>query len=57
MKAFNLYWKSQRVNQLPLSREELGHVLDQKTIRKKLGDGSSIEIPTSELVVRKCTVI
>lgn len=50
---YNIYYKGEKINQLPLTEEELKTVYKHDIIYKKTGNGN-IRIPVSKIVVSRC---
>jgi len=58
MKAFNLYYKSMKINKKPLSKSDIEYIFDQKVIYKKNEQTNKIEkIKTQDLNCVKCIII
>ena len=50
---YNIYYKGEKINKLPLTEAELKTVLEHDNIFKKTGKGN-IRIPVSKIVVAHC---
>ena len=58
MKAYDIYYKSERINDLPLDINTLKKVISNKFIYKKNKFTNKIhQIPTNEIVTRMCTIL
>lgn len=58
MKAFNLYYKSRKINRVPMNIDTLKMVLKEKYIYKNTSIPGQIEkIPTNEIVAKQCTLL
>lgn len=58
MKAYDIYYKSERINDLPIDKSTLQKVMEKKFIYKKNRyNGDLQKIPTNEIVPRMCTII
>jgi len=50
---YNIYYKGEKINQLPLTEAELKTVYEHDNIFKKTGNGN-IRIPVSKIIVARC---
>lgn len=58
MKAYNLYYKSRKINRVPMDIDTLKMVLQEKFIYKQTSIPGQIEkIPTNEIVAKQCTLL
>jgi len=58
MKAFNLYYKSRKINKIPMDIDTLRMVLKEKYIYKKTTIPGQIEkIPTDQIVAKQCILL
>ena len=58
MKAFNLYYKSRKINNYPLSQDDLNEIMKNKIIYKKNNTLGKIEkIETKDIVQVRCIVV
>jgi hypothetical protein len=58
MKAYDIYYNSQRINTYPINKETLIKVLNQDYIYKKNNINNQLEkIPTNKLTTRSCIIV
>jgi len=58
MKAYDIYYNSRRINNVPINKETLIEVLNRDYIYKKHPlTGDMEKIPTSKLITRTCTIV
>jgi len=58
MKAYDIYYNSKRINNIPINKETLVEVLKQDYIYKKHPiTGEMEKIPTNKLITRVCTIV
>lgn len=51
---YNIYYRNKKINNLPLSEEDIRNLLSQKIVKKYDRHRHTIdEIPTDELVIHK----
>lgn len=57
MNNYNLYYKGSRINQKPITQEDLERIVQiNRPIRKMMGK-SMEEIPLNKIRVVKCTIV
>ena len=57
MKAYNIYYKSVKLNNKPMNIDDIKTILSEKFIHKKIDEHSSEKINVKDLKIIKCTVI
>jgi hypothetical protein len=57
MKKFNVYYKSQKINQRPISQKDKDIILEKKFIFKDNGQGYKEKILVKDIKFIKCTVL
>ena len=57
MKAYNIYYESERINDYPLDKKTLLKVMDEKYIYKKNNVNGIKKIPTNQIITRICTIV
>lgn len=55
MRVYNLYYKQQRINQKPLSKEEANKIKSMKTVSKIAGNNIE-EIPVDMIRFVECII-
>lgn len=56
MQYYNLYYKSSKINRLPISEKDTKSILNNSSIRRKVGNEYE-EIPTNKIKIIKCIVV
>ncbi len=58
MKAYNIYYESERINDYPLDKKTLQQVMSNKFIYKKNRMNDELKkIPTTKIITRMCTIV
>ena len=58
MLKYNIYYQNERINNYPISKEELDNILQQKFIGKRNEDNKEVmRIPTSDINIIKCYLV
>ena len=56
MQYYNLYYKSSKINRLPIAEKDARTILNNRSIRRKIGNEYE-EIPTNKIKIIKCIVV
>ena len=56
MRVYNLYYKQQRINKKPLSKEEAEKIRSMKTINKVISKDEIEEIPVDRIRFVECVI-
>lgn len=57
MKAYNIYYKNNKLNSKPLDTDNIKDILSKGFIIKKVDENKSEKINVSNLKIIKCTII
>lgn len=57
MIRYNIYYKNEKVNVKPLSKEQINKIISNNVIYKKSPNNDLIEIPINKIKIFKCTII
>ena len=56
MQYYNLYYKSLKINKLPIAEKDVRTILNNRSIRRKVGNEYE-EIPVNKIKIIKCIVV
>lgn len=54
---YNLYYGSMRINNLPISENDLHKIQKTSSPIRKIKDGNLIDIPLNKIRIVKCTIV
>lgn len=57
MIRYNIYYKNEKVNIKPLSKEQINEIISNNVIYKKAQNNDLIAIPINKIKIFKCTII
>lgn len=57
MITYNIYYKNEKVNIKPLSKDQINEIIANNVIYKKNQNNDLIEIPVNKIKIFKCTII
>lgn len=57
MITYNIYYKNEKVNIKPLSKDQINEIITNNVIYKKNQNNDLIEIPVNKIKIFKCTII